>query len=85
MKVLVTGGSGFLGKSISDYFSRKGHEILIFDKNEPKGLLDNQVFLEGDLFDGKKLNEALKGIDIVLHFAAQADIDHSDENPAETL
>tara|TARA_A100001015_G_C14989113_1_gene712991 strand:- start:436 stop:1308 length:873 start_codon:yes stop_codon:yes gene_type:complete len=85
MKVLVTGGSGFLGKSISDYFSRNGHEILIFDKNEPKELLDNQVFLEGDLFDGKKLNEALKGIDIVLHFAAQADIDYSDENPAETL
>ena len=42
MKVLVTGGSGFLGKSISDYFAKKGHEILIFDKTEPQILLDNQ-------------------------------------------
>ena len=85
MKVLVTGGSGFLGKSISDYFSRKGHEILIFDKNEPNNLLNNQTFMHGDLFDDKKLDEALTNIDIVFHFAAQADIDYSDHNPEVTL
>ena len=85
MKVLVTGGSGFLGKSISDYFSKKGHEILIFDKNEPNNLLDNQIFMHGDLFDDKKLDEALANIDIVFHFAAQADIGDSDQNPEDTL
>ena len=85
MKVLVTGGSGFLGKSISDDFSKKGHEILIFDKNEPNNLLDNQIFMHGDLFDDKKLDEALANIDIVFHFAAQADIGDSDQNPEDTL
>ena len=85
MKVLVTGGSGFLGKSISDYFSKKGHEILIFDKNEPNNLLDNQIFMHGDLFDDKNLDEALANIDIVFHFAAQADIGDSDQNPEDTL
>ncbi len=85
MRVLVTGGSGFLGKSISDFFSKNGHEIIIFDKCEPQNLLDNQSFVEGDLFDEKSLDQALKNVDIVLHFAAQADIDYSEENPEETL
>lgn len=85
MKVLVTGGSGFLGKSISDYFADKGHEILIFDKTEPQILLDNQTFMYGDLFDNEILDQALIDIDIVFHFAAQADIDYSDENPEYTL
>tara|TARA_B100000927_G_scaffold58403_2_gene45338 strand:+ start:93245 stop:94114 length:870 start_codon:yes stop_codon:yes gene_type:complete len=85
MRVLVTGGSGFLGKSISDFFSKNGHEIIIFDKCKPQNLLDNQSFVKGDLFDEKSLEQALKNIDIVLHFAAQADIDYSEENPEETL
>ena len=85
MRVLVTGGSGFLGKSISDFFSKNGHEIIIFDKCEPQNLLDNQSFVEGDLFDEKSLDQALKNVDIVLHFAAQADIDYSEENPEENL
>ena len=85
MRALVTGGSGFLGKSISDFFSKNGHEIIIFDKCKPQNLLDNQSFVKGDLFDEKSLEQALKNIDIVLHFAAQADIDYSEENPEETL
>jgi len=85
MKILVTGGSGFLGKSISDYFSRKGHEILIFDTNEPNNLLDNQKFMHGDLFDKQRLEEAIENIETVFHFAAQADIGASDQNPEDTL
>ena len=85
MRALVTGGSGFLGKSISDFFSKNGHEIIIFDKCKPQNLLDNQSFVKGDLFDEKSLDQALKNVDIVLHFAAQADIDYSEENPEETL
>jgi UDP-glucose 4-epimerase len=85
MKVLVTGGSGFFGKSISDYFARKGHEILIFDKTEPNNLLDNQKFMHGDLFDKQRLEEAIENIETVFHFAAQADIGASDQNPEDTL
>ena len=85
MRVLVTGGSGFFGKSISDFFSKNGHEIIIFDKCKPQNLLDNQSFVKGDLFDEKSLEQALKNVEIVLHFAAQADIDYSEENPEETL
>lgn len=85
MRALVTGGSGFLGKSISDFFSKKGNEVVIFDKKEPQELLDNQSFVKGDLFDDKSLDKALQNIDIILHFAAQADIDYSEENPEETL
>ena len=84
MRALVTGGSGFLGKSISDFF-KNGNEVVIFDKKEPQELLDNQSFVKGDLFDDKSLDKALQNIDIILHFAAQADIDYSEENPEETL
>ena len=73
------------GKSISDFFSKNGHEIIIFDKCKPQNLLDNQSFVKGDLFDEKSLEQALKNVEIVLHFAAQADIDYSEENPEETL
>ena len=72
-------------KSISDFFSKNGHEIIIFDKCKPQNLLDNQSFVKGDLFDEKSLEQALKNVEIVLHFAAQADIDYSEENPEETL
>jgi UDP-glucose 4-epimerase len=85
MRVLVTGGSGFLGKSISDFFSKNGHQVIVFDKCEPQNLLDGQTYVKGDLFDNKSLDQALKNVDIVLHFAAQADIDYSEENPEETL
>ena len=84
MRVLVTGGSGFLGKAFLIFF-KNGHEIIIFDKCKPQNLLDNQSFVKGDLFDEKSLEQALKNVEIVLHFAAQADIDYSEENPEETL
>ena len=79
----------FVGPSsaiiFSDFFSKNGHEIIIFDKCKPQNLLDNQSFVKGDLFDEKSLEQALKNVEIVLHFAAQADIDYSEENPEETL
>ena len=75
----------FWGKAFLIFFFKNGHEIIIFDKCKPQNLLDNQSFVKGDLFDEKSLEQALKNVEIVLHFAAQADIDYSEENPEETL
>jgi UDP-glucose 4-epimerase len=58
---------------------------LIFDTNEPNNLLDNQKFMHGDLFDNQRLEEAIANIETVFHFAAQADIGASDQNPEDTL
>jgi UDP-glucose 4-epimerase len=85
MKVLVTGGSGFLGKSVSDYFTNQGHKVLIFDKIPPKNILKNQTYIEGDICKEKLTKDVLNDLDIVLHFAAQADVDYSDKHPEETL
>ena len=44
-KVIVIGGSGFLGSHVADYLSYSGHKVSIFDKNEPIYLKENQIFI----------------------------------------
>ena len=53
MKILITGGSGFVGTHLSNYLSKKGHAITIFDQKKPKELSNNQKFIKGTLFDKK--------------------------------
>lgn len=70
MKILITGGFGYLGSKLSKLLADKGHKIRIFSNNPPKNLQKNKYeILIGDILDKKKINEACKGIDYVLHLA----------------
>ena len=83
MRVLITGGSGFIGSHVVDRLRARGHEPRIFDlvpspHHEP-GEIDTML---GDLRDGDALRAALSGCGAVFHLAAVADVDLVAKDPA---
>ena len=84
MKIVVLGGSGFLGSHLCDLLSSKGHEVKIFDIKSSKYKKKNQKMYVGTILDRKKLSLAIQGSDFVYHFAALADLDVATTRPLET-
>jgi UDP-glucose 4-epimerase len=84
MKIVVTGGSGFLGSHVADVLSRKGHKVTIFDKKKSKWLKSNQKMCIGDILNPKDLDRAINGADFVFHFAALSDINQALDEPINT-
>jgi len=79
MRVLVTGGSGFLGKCICSLLLEKGHEIVILDL-VPQVVKCTQYF-EGSLLNRDVIFSAVKGCDMVFHCAAMSNIEECVNNP----
>lgn len=69
IKVLVTGGSGRIGKRLVPELEKLGHRVVIFDSVEPAQPGDYE-FIKGDLQDLEALEKATKGIDAIIHLAA---------------
>ena len=84
-KVLVVGGSGFLGSHVADELTEKGYEVTIFDQKKSTWINDNQKFIESDLLDREHVINSLEGFNFVIHFAGIADIGESKEKPLETI
>ena len=84
MKIIVTGGSGFLGSHVADELSKRGHEVTIFDKKKSKWIKPEQKMYIGDILNAKDLENVINGADVVFHFAALADIEKALKNPIET-
>jgi UDP-glucose 4-epimerase len=84
MKILITGGAGFIGSNAVNFFLEKGFEVNVID-NLSRGfreLVDkNAVFFEGSFGDRKILDKALNGVEAVIHFGAFALVEESVENP----
>ena len=80
MRVLITGGAGFIGSHIAEYFNGKA-EIRVLD-NLRSGYRKNldgidAEFLEGDIRDRKTVAEAIRGVDYVFHLAAMVSVPES--------
>ena len=80
MRVLVTGGAGFLGRHVSRYFADHGHDVTIFDQAAVD--LDGLPSIVGDLTDSDSVNKAVKGHDTVVHIGAIGDVYLAGEQPA---
>jgi len=91
MKVLVTGGAGFIGKHLVRYLLKKGNVVAIFDnfsnseKSSISSLVDNDAKIIGDITKLEDITEAMKDYDIVIHLAAKISVEESIKNPSETF
>ena len=81
MKILVTGGAGFIGSHTVDALLEKGHEVRILDnlqkpvhlKGKPAWVPADAEFVLGDVRDKGMWVRCLEGVDAVYHFAAYQD------------
>ena len=92
MKLLVTGGAGFIGSNFILYWM-KNHpddQIVNFDKLTYAGNLENlkeveknpnYSFVHGDICDAQAVDKAMQGIDTLVHFAAETHVDRSITGP----
>ncbi|HJY63885.1 MAG TPA: NAD-dependent epimerase/dehydratase family protein [Ignavibacteria bacterium] len=80
MKVLVTGGSGFIGSHVVDMLLSEGHEVLIYDLEKPH-FGQRCKNIEADVNDTEKLKNSSKGFDAIYHMAAEANVNRFFQNP----
>ncbi len=83
MRVLVTGGAGYIGSHSIRALAASGHEVLVYDNLSTgfRSLIEGFELIVGDIADRAALSLALRGIDAVMHFAANAYVGESVMNP----
>jgi len=86
LKVLITGGSGFIGSHIAEFFQGKA-EVRILD-NLRSGFLKNlegidHHFIQGSILDRELVRKAVEGVDYVFHLAAMISVPESMQKPIE--
>jgi len=69
MKVLVTGGSGFIGSALIQLLLKEGHQVVSIDVQEPYLKAEDFKFIKADLLDFKNVISYLKDVDVVFHLA----------------
>lgn len=76
MRVLVTGGTGFLGKSIVSRLLKRGDDVIIYSRGvTPSSFKNNKVkYVYGDISDKNKLLQASQGCSAIIHTAAKVGI-----------
>lgn len=91
MRLLITGGAGFIGSAYAKKLIAQGDEVIVYDALTYAGNLDNlkeveendsYKFIHGNVCDLKKLDEAIKECDGVVHFAAESHVDRSISDPS---
>src|SRR5216110_1244582 len=88
MKIFVVGGAGYIGSVCAELLLNEGHEVAIFD-NLSEGhrqAVDSRAnFIQGELADRRQIDSAISGSrpDAVMHFAANALVGESMQNPSK--
>jgi dTDP-glucose 4,6-dehydratase len=96
VRLLITGGAGFIGSNLVKYAVKRGFSVLNYDKLTYAGSLSslisvqgekNYTFVRGDIRDGGKLDEVFRSFspDIVLHLAAESHVDRSIDGPSDFI
>ena len=84
-KVLITGSSGFIGSHMADALEEQGYQVTLFDAVSSKYKTKSQKECIGDILDLDDIEKVIKDCQYVFHFAAQADIGSSSEDPSKTI
>lgn len=80
MKVVVAGGSGFIGSHVVDALLVQGHEVAIYDLEAPRWQ-QQCAFVRGDTRDVDRMVQTLKGGDVLYMLAAEANVNRFYESP----
>ena len=88
MRVLVTGGAGYIGSVVSEQLVSDGHEVVIYDnlsKGHRGAVVEGARFVQGDLLEADQLRQTLNDnrIDAVIHMAASSLVGESVEQPSK--
>jgi CDP-paratose 2-epimerase len=92
MRVLITGGAGFIGCNWAARLIRAGHRVTVYDNLSRKGTAANLAwlqeqgpftFVQGDVRDAERVIEVTRGQDAIYHLAAQVAVTTSVTNPRE--
>ncbi len=90
MKILVTGGAGFIGSNLTKRLVDDGHQVVVLDNllrgnKIDKSTFEKITFIKGDVRDAQVVNDACKSCDLIFHFAAVLGVDVVADNPVETM
>src|SRR5258707_6492385 len=88
MKVLVTGGAGYIGSVVTEELLKDGHEVVVYDslyKGHREAVVAGAAFVQADLADAETLRKTLatNRIEAVVHMAADSLVGESCEHPAK--
>jgi UDP-glucose 4-epimerase len=88
MKVLITGGAGYIGSVVTEELLKDGHEVVVYDslyKGHREAVVKGAALVQADLADAAKLQETLSAnqIEAVIHMAADSLVGESCEHPAK--
>lgn len=88
MRVLVTGGAGYIGSVVTEQLVADGHEVVVYDnlsKGHRDAVVEGAHFIEGDLINSDALLKTLEGnrIEAVIHMAAFSLVGESVEKPSK--
>src|SRR5215208_4437247 len=88
MRVLVTGGAGYIGSVVSEQLVGDGHDVVVYDnlvKGHREAIVAGAEFVNGDLLDAQGLRQTLKDnrIEAVIHMAAFSLVGESVQEPAK--
>ncbi len=90
MKILITGGAGFIGSHLADRLVAEGHTVTVLDSllrgnKLSKSTFEQIEFIKGDVRELDLVKKASKNCDIIFHMAAVLGVDIVADNPVETM
>jgi len=90
MRVLITGGAGFLGSHLADAFIARGYEVMVLDTGsiaKVRHLLNEPRFryIHDSIFNLELLDSLAARVDLIYHLAAVVGVEHYVGDPYETL